>query len=165
MYYMHRYPSICLQESPDTDVFIIAIEHANRFDNLYFATGMQSRARIIEISKMRLHMGEDLSAALIGLHAFSGCDSVSAFHGKGKKKIFHLVKQNKEFQGACAALGTDTTIHDDVSDKLQTLVCKLYNAKCTSLNAAKYDMFQLKKTSHQLTMSSDCIVHVRIIKH
>ena len=34
--------------------------------------------------------------ALPGLHAFSGCDSVSAFAGKDKKRVFDLMYLNQK---------------------------------------------------------------------
>jgi len=38
----------------------------------------------MDITKLRIVLGERLSQALVGFHAFTGCDSVSAFSGRGK---------------------------------------------------------------------------------
>ena len=34
-------------------------------------------------------LGEDVYRALLGMHALTGCDSTSAFVGKGKRQAFH----------------------------------------------------------------------------
>ena len=39
----------------------------------------QHHARYIDISKVGSALGEDVCKVLLGLHAFTGCDSVSAF--------------------------------------------------------------------------------------
>lgn len=40
-----------------------------------------------------------------GLHAVTGCDTVSAFSGKGKVKNLKLVLQNESYQETLAELG------------------------------------------------------------
>jgi hypothetical protein len=40
---------------------------------------------------------EDVCLVLPGLHAISGCDSVSAFSGKGTSKVFDPVSKNQNF--------------------------------------------------------------------
>ena len=38
---------------------------------------------------------EDFFEALPGLHAFTGCDTVSSFVGKGKVKAFNIVTKKE----------------------------------------------------------------------
>ena len=42
--------------------------------------------RPIDISEINTKLNQEVCDALLGLHAFTGCDSASAFLGKGKKK-------------------------------------------------------------------------------
>ena len=44
-------------------------------------------------------------SALPGLHAFTGCDSVSAFAGKGKAKCYNLLRKNLGFVETLESLG------------------------------------------------------------
>ena len=89
--------SSIIVKSSDTDVEVLALYY--RFDihsRLYILSGTSKRSRIIDVSAVTENLGEDMCRALPGLHAFSGCDSVSAFVGKGKKKAFDLLYLNQE---------------------------------------------------------------------
>ena len=47
----------------------------------------------------------DACRALIGMHAFTGCDTVSAFAGKGKAKALKSLLSNKMDQDTFFKLG------------------------------------------------------------
>jgi hypothetical protein len=66
------YSSIIIN-SPDTDVFIIALNASLSIRaDLYFETGTKDQRRIISISKVKENIGDLWSAALIGFHSFTG---------------------------------------------------------------------------------------------
>ena len=97
-------------------------------------------------------IGDDVSQALIGLHCFTGCDSVSAFYGKGKKKALNLILKNPELCSALKDLGERFDIHPDMMEALETFVCKLYGQhNITTVNEARYNMFRLARMS-EITM-------------
>ena len=73
--------------------------------NLFFATGKKDQERILDICCMVRQVGPTVCASLIGFHAFTGCDSTSSFHGKGKATFFHLVKENDQYVMALTQLG------------------------------------------------------------
>jgi len=50
---------------------------------LYVIIGTGKKERILNVTEASFE--ESLLRAFPGLHAFSGCDSTSAFHGIGKK--------------------------------------------------------------------------------
>ena len=79
-------------KSQDTDVFVLALDVAQDIACLVLSTGRNDKARLIDINKAAGLLGRDLCCALVAAHAPSGCDSVSSFYGKGKKKMFDLVK-------------------------------------------------------------------------
>ena len=59
--------------SPDTDVFIIALNASlNIPASLFFETGQQKMHRIIPIDAIRQSIGDQWCCSLIGLHAFTG---------------------------------------------------------------------------------------------
>ena len=75
--------------SSDTDVAVIGIHHANAINaSLLWLTGTKVRRRCINVAEIAVNLGEDVSAALSGIHSFSGCDTTSVFVEKGKTKIF-----------------------------------------------------------------------------
>ena len=80
--------------SNDTDVIILAlgVYHKLRadhvFDEMTIEFGMGKNKREISIKNLANSLGQARSQALIFLHAFSGCDTISAFKSIGKKKAY-----------------------------------------------------------------------------
>jgi len=73
----------------DTDVIIIAVSHFTQLkslglEQLWVSFGTGKRRRWIPIHDLCAHMGPEKSKGLLFFHAFSGCDTVSGFIGKGK---------------------------------------------------------------------------------
>ena len=88
-------------QSPDTDVFIIAISLGHLIEgNLLFHTERGDLQRTIDIQAIQLHLGIPVSEALIGLHTFTGCDFVSAFYGRGKTKALKMMMAHEKYQAA-----------------------------------------------------------------
>ena len=87
-------------------------------------------------------MGDAVTNALIGLHCFTGCDSVSAFYGKGKVKPFKLVQQDPEFCSAFQLLEETFAVSEDTVATIEAFVCSLYGQKdCSKVNEARYILF------------------------
>ena len=118
-------------DTPDTEVFLVGITASNQIiANLFIRTGTKNKARIISIPKVKevLQMKYDLndmqlvSNALHGLHAFTGCDTVSAFSGKGKVKPLLLMMKNEKYITTFAAIqvehSTTCTRRDTPDDVL-----------------------------------------------
>ena len=68
-------------------------------------------------------LDEDLIRFLPGLHAFSGCDSTSVFHGIGKIKWLNLVKKHEIFCDGLCLLGESLDIEETVYDIIEQMVC------------------------------------------
>ena len=70
--------------SNDTDVFLLLLAFNDVIQKqLILDTGTGNKRRQIDISKLFSSFSKQLKDALLGLHAFTGCDSTSAFAGKG----------------------------------------------------------------------------------
>ena len=54
--------------------------------------GTQICTRFFAVGKVVRALGHDICDALIGMHAFTGCDTVSACAGRGKIRIFKHLK-------------------------------------------------------------------------
>ena len=63
--------------SEDTDVIILALAFFRQIGKIYVRCGSQARTRYIDISKLCTSLGEEICEGLLGLHAFTGCDTVS----------------------------------------------------------------------------------------
>lgn len=113
--------------SEDTDVMMLSLACCKRINALlYQKTGTQNRTRYMNISNLAQCLGEDLCDALIGMHAFTGCDSTSAFAGKGKLGALKLVKESKTFQESFKSLGTSWDVSEEVHRNMESFVCRMY---------------------------------------
>ena len=94
-------------KSPDTDVAILACMMCSMDCNLrvFFQTGTKERSRLLPVHSITAKLGNDVCTALVGLHAFTGCDSKSAFVRKGKQKAFKLVLESPSHLNTMRRLG------------------------------------------------------------
>jgi len=87
----------CVIHSDDADVFVLLLAHSRNLGKCYSYTkkGRGSKTRITESSMVvnslekQLDPGIDkycFMKALVGVPAITGCDTTSAFYGKGKWK-------------------------------------------------------------------------------
>lgn len=131
--------------SPDTDVLVIAIGCAHNVDaRLYICHSNE----IISVSEIVQCFGQPASAAMIGLHAFSGCDSVSAFRGKGKKRMLTLLEKSDLYASAFSRLGSTWNVPQESAKLIEKLTCELYGQKNISdLNELRYRLFKVGQYS------------------
>jgi len=70
--------------------------------SIYQKFGTKTRTRYADVNKIGISQGQGVCDSLIGLHAFTGYDSVSCFAGKGKLIALQLLKKdpsNQTFNG------------------------------------------------------------------
>ena len=86
--------------TPDTDVFVLALGFAHSLNcELFIKTGVKDKNRIISISRIidklkgtyAFQESEIIIQSIIAFHAFTGCDTTSAFWRKGKVRPLHLM--------------------------------------------------------------------------
>ena len=138
--------------SPDTDVFVILIALHTFIDaNIYFLTGAQNSKRIIDVNKVadqfmlssnpcKVSM-EMLMKSLIGIHSFTGCDTVSAFNGRGKVKPLNFMVKNVIYIEAFAEIGTSHQISDSLMKIIEKFVCGMYGGKIDSVDEMRYHLY------------------------
>ncbi|XP_078353848.1 uncharacterized protein LOC144638526 [Oculina patagonica] len=149
--------------SEDTDVLIICLSVAPTFGcHLFIKCGTQNRERFVDVLKVAAAVGHNMCSALPGMHAFTGCDTVSAFGGKGKISALKLVQKNRKYQDAFSQLGKDWSMSSTLFSVLQEFTCKLYANRCPSntVNDLRYQLFRAKKgeiESGQLPPCQDCL--------
>ena len=116
--------------SPDTDVLLLLVSH---FPDLpkstSFFTGKGRQRRLISIEDIHLKLGPKRSAALLGLHAFTGCDVTGRFGGRTKDWCFkEFLSCDDGILDALGNLGTEV-LDPGTWAELERFVCLLYRSK------------------------------------
>ena len=79
--------AVVIIRSPDTDVAVKGCSLAAQIPaQVLLHTGTKERRRYISLSSVAARLGNGVCQALPDLHAFTGCDSTSAFSGRGKRR-------------------------------------------------------------------------------
>ena len=101
---------------------------------------------------------------LIGLHAFSGNDYVSAFFCKGKCAFWKAMLKQSQFLEAFCHLEKELEVTNNLFKVLEKFICFLYAfPKYEEMNALRRSIFwdKFKKRSKWLNLA--CCHHVVII--
>ncbi len=117
----------------DTDVVIIAISffHMLSVEELWIAFGTGSKLRYLPAHKYAVYLGEEKARSLLFLHAFSGCDTVSFFSGRGKRTVWDVWMSFDICHSVFTALLEDPfKLTDECFPVLERFVVLLYD--CTS---------------------------------
>lgn len=154
--------------SEDTDVMILCLGYCKKINcPLYQKCGTRNRTRYINISNLAQLLGDDLCDALVGVHAFTGCDSVSAFAGRGKLSALKLVKGNRTSQESFKSLGTSWDVLEELHINMKSSVCRLYapSSIIFDVNDLRYQLFCTKRgevESSLLPLCRDCLqLHIQ----
>ena len=83
-----------MMRNVDTYGVVLAIFYVQNIpvDDLWIAFGVGKLYRYIAAHQFAEALGEHRSSSLLSLHAFTGCDVISFFSGKGKKPAWHVWK-------------------------------------------------------------------------
>ena len=98
-------------------------------DGTYFITGVgnKNKKRTISLEPIVQALGEMMTSALPGFHAFSGADQTGHFAGKGKLICWQALKRYPiEMVSAFATLGSTEKLRSDTEKKIEAFVCQLY---------------------------------------
>jgi hypothetical protein len=155
-----------LIHSEDTDVFVLALAHSGHFDSLsVIFCGPAGKKICIDICQLASDIGRMLPC-LIGLHTFTGCDSTSAFHGKGKSRPYDLIRNlnDNDLEEAFSDLGSSwDDLRPETMAKLEEFVCKLYGYNDESVDTTRYHSF-LSKALNEKKMPptlDSLMLHIR----
>lgn len=135
----------------DTDVLVIACHFQSRIHSrIYIHTGTKTRTRYLDIQTLSSKLGSAVCGALPGLHSFTGCDTNSAFAGKGKKKAFDFVVSKSMFCEAMHNIGSSIPVSDDALHDAERFVCALYGMPGEAVDEVRYKFFCGKNPPSQL---------------
>ncbi|KAJ8414978.1 hypothetical protein AAFF_G00025010 [Aldrovandia affinis] len=147
----------------DTDVLLLCLAFSADIScPLFQNCGMKNRVRYLDITKLHQALGDCVCNAVIGMHAYTGCDTLSAFTGRGKLRALKLIMRSEHFQEVFRKLGQSWELSMDLFKKLQAFTCKLYTATTTTedINTARHQLFCAQcgeLESSQLPPCKDCL--------
>ena len=156
----HKYQSVIIS-SMDTDVRILCIAFCKDISvPMYQKSGTDTRTTFVDIRAAAAALGVNMCRSLVGLHSFTGCDSTSAFAGKGKLSALKLLRRNQLYSDLFSELGVEWSVSSELFQKLQEFVCVWYGTKSTDINKSRYQLFCIKKgeiESYQLPPCADSL--------
>ena len=111
----------------DTDILLLCLAfHKEIYCHVYVKCGTAIHTRYISISKISAAPGEGVCGSLFGLHALSGCDTVSAFSGRVKLAALKLLMTTAHFQDVFSKLGQEWQLTDEMLKVLEEFTCRHY---------------------------------------
>ena len=132
------------QEEADTRMFLHA-SHASSLGHQRVAivsSDTDSRSRLISVPRLCEKLGPSICRVLRSLHVLTGCDAVSSFAGKGKKRAFEMVRDSQVMNESAQVLGESLPLSEQSITKLEEVVCRLYSDnQCKLVNDLRYKMF------------------------
>ena len=87
-----------------------------------------------------------LEKDMVDIHHFfsTGCDSTSAFYGKGKERSWKILQKHQEFRQTFSQLGSLERVPQDLINSLNTFVCLLYNNEVSTHEMMNADTILFK---------------------
>ena len=132
-------------DATDTGVVVIAVAVSSILQNceVWIAFGHDNKLRYIPCHRIANKLGTDASSGLLFFHAMSGCDTVSAFRGVGKKTARAIWCSMSHLDHIFARLSHATKqIFTEDLKQLERVVVLLYQRSPLSrVNDAKKLMF------------------------
>ena len=128
----HGYRSVAIT-AEDTDVLILfSLPHRNVLPSLSEMWNAKTFSVYLDITKLTSAIGENICQSLIGLHAFSGYDTVNVFAGRGKISALKHLRASDTHQQVFKQLDEDETVSSELFEKLGKLVCWMYASSTTT---------------------------------
>ncbi|CAH3195403.1 unnamed protein product [Porites evermanni] len=115
----------CNHEEADTRMVLHARHTAGP------CKGRGAKTRLIKLSKVvstlqkQLDRGiekQSFMKTLTGIHAITGCDTISAFSGKGRWKGVQLLQHNERYVQAMASIGDEWVVSEEAFKAMEALV-------------------------------------------
>jgi hypothetical protein len=152
--------------SPDTDVFIIALSLMHLVNGqVFFHTGTKDKNRIISLDRVKENFQQRLKPAininqffqaLLGLYAYTGCDTVSSFCGQGKIKAMKLLATDVKYVELFCDVGKNTVLAEQTFSNLESFTCHLYGSKCEDINHLRYKLYCAKRGKFECERLPPC---------
>ena len=93
---------------------------------ILFDTGTGNKQRLINVTELAEDYTQSYCTALMCLHAFTRCDTTSAFKRIGKIKPLKILQKTPRFAAVLSKLGEEWDITEDLIDDLKEFTCAIY---------------------------------------
>ena len=152
------YKSLMMIEANDTDIVVIAISlkpslAATGLEKMWVAFGKGKQRRWIPIHDLVSAIGPEKTSGMLFFHAFTGCDFVSSFNGKGKKTAWQTWNVRNEASIIFTKLSQyPLKIEESDLQILEKCVVLMYerSSSVASMNEARLALFARKQRSYDL---------------
>lgn len=155
-------------QSPDTDVFIIAIYYYQQFcKDTYFVTGIGHKKRTIQLAPIVNILGVARVEALPGFHALTGADQTGRFAGKGKLSCWQALNRcPPRVLSAFAALGASNNLSAETESAMELFVCQLYQpgTATTTVRDLRWRLFSRKQLEAQKLPPTKGVLHEAVCR-
>ena len=136
----------------DTDVLVLAVTLADMLREqqveVWVAMGTGSHLRYIAAHEISSSLGPEMSKSLPIFHAFTGCDTVSCFAGRGKKTAFTVWRNYPAVTDAFLQLASSPThpVSEACMANLERFVILMYDrtSSKTKVDEARKQLFAQK---------------------
>jgi len=137
----------------DTDVVVIAISVTKSLkelglEKMWIAFGQGGNFPWIPVHEVVHAIASEKASGLPFFHAFTGCDTVSAFRGRGKKPAWQTWNVCKEISTTLTKLSQCVTALDNADlQSLEKFVVVMYDRSSAdvSVNDARLNLFARKQ--------------------
>ena len=156
-----------LIRTTDTDVLVLAIAHFHKIEaaELWVAFGSGKTFQYIPAHDIADFLGPEKAWALLAFHAFTGCDTVSFFAGRGKKTAWSTWKTYPEATQAFLAI-MDRQVTEDTIAVLQRFVVLMYDrsSTLTTVDAARQTLFARNSKSLENIPPTEAALRQHILR-
>ena len=130
--------------SDDTDVFVLLVYWCKKADVSCDVQMERWNGSVLDINATVTALG-DKCRGLLGMHALSGCDTVSYPNGRGKVSALRVLTHT-DIDELDSVLGEESATHTDLQKAGTSFFLSLYCQKeSTSLNAARHGIYRKRK--------------------
>ena len=114
--------------SPDSDIFFILLNYIEHLEGItvFFYTGSSNNRKLINMTGFAEAYTQEYRSALLSLHAFCGCDTTSAFKGRGHQYPIKVLEKRPKFVSSLSALGNSWILSETVLTDLEEFTCAIY---------------------------------------
>ncbi|CAG9823856.1 unnamed protein product [Phaedon cochleariae] len=138
----------------DSDVIVIAAAKFHELEqmgmqDLWFEFGVGKNRRYFSLSVILRGLSVEKCAALPFFHAYTGCDTVSSFHGIGKTRAWNVWGKMQEMTDVFIRLSSTDIITEEDFDKIQLFTVMMYDvtSQTETVNECRRVLYTQKNRS------------------
>ncbi len=143
----------------DTDVLILLMYHwkENMADVYFLSEARKSQKKgllVWKIHKLVMKAGEAVIPHLLFVHAWSGCDTVSAIFGQGKTNLLKKLKESEELKDISVLMSDPQATAEQIGEAGIRVLISMYGGKCRdSLTGLRYAKFMEMVASSRTSLN------------